>query len=88
MSISSSPAKAASKPDFPERLSYQQRGRRPAGKEGMHMTKEQLLAALDKAGDGANLAADYWDAFVTIQALVLAATDAQVAQAWDTVQCD
>ena len=52
------------------------------------MTKEQLLAALKKASDGANLAADFWDEFVTIHALVHNATDEQVAQAWDTVHCD
>ena len=52
------------------------------------MTKDQLLAALNKAGDGANLAADFWDEFVTIQALVLGASDEQVAQAWDTVHGD
>ena len=52
------------------------------------MTKEQLLAALEKAGDGANLAADFWDEFVTISALIHDATGEQVAQAWDSVHLD
>ena len=54
----------------------------------MHMKKEQLLAALQKADDGANLATDFWDEYVTISALVHAATDEQVAQAWSTVHLD
>ena len=49
------------------------------------MKKEQLLAALEKASEGANLATDFWDEFVTISALVQDATDEQVAQAWSTV---
>ena len=69
------------------KLSYQQRGplRR---KGGMHMKKEQLLAALEKAGEGANLSVEFWDEFVTISALVHDATDEQVAQAWSSVHHD
>ena len=52
------------------------------------MKKEQLLAALANAGDGANLATDFWDEFVTIGALVHDATDEQVAQAWSSVHLD
>ena len=44
----------------------------PRRKGGIRMTKEELLAALQKAGDGANLATDFWD----------------VAQAWDSVHID
>jgi hypothetical protein len=51
------------------------------------MTKEQMLAALNEAGDGANLA-EFWDEFVTILALVQNATDEQIAQAWDVVHLD
>ena len=51
------------------------------------MTKEQLLAALEEAGEGANLA-EFWDEFVTISALVHDATDEQIAQAWDSVHLD
>ncbi|MCL2532332.1 MAG: hypothetical protein FWE40_09330 [Oscillospiraceae bacterium] len=48
-------------------------------------TKEKLLAALRKTEDGAHLAQDFWDEFVTITALVHDATDTQLAQAWEAV---
>jgi len=52
------------------------------------MKKDQLLAALQKAGEGANLSVEFWDEFVTISALVHDATDEQVARAWDSVHLD
>jgi len=52
------------------------------------MAKDKLLAALRKADDGVNLVTEFWDEYVTISALVHAATDEQVAQAWNTVHLD